>query len=102
VFLLTLAVAGCQQFPWALDYGQPSASSETRERERAMNTVWKNRSFSELVAALGKPLLIMSIPGGGNPPGFVAVYGDDPATGCIDAFALVYGSDPMIRAYYCR
>ena len=67
-----------------------------------MNRNWQNRRFSELKAALGQPRLIMSIPGGGNPPGFVAVYGTDPVSGCLDAFAFVYDGDPVIRIYHCR
>jgi len=97
VSVIALAVAGC-----ALDDGAPRAGTAPREREEAMNARWKNRSYSELVGALGQPLQLLNIPGGGNPPGFAAIYGRDPASGCIDAFALVYGSDPMIRVYYCR
>jgi hypothetical protein len=67
-----------------------------------MNGRWQNRRFSEMQAALGRPLLLMRIPGGGNPPGFVAVYGQDPVSGCIDAFAFVYAADPVIRVYHCR
>jgi hypothetical protein len=100
--VLALAAAGCQ-FPWALDDGDHSASKAPRlQRESAMNTRWQNRPLSELIAALGEPPLIMSIPGGGNPPGFVVVYGLDRLSGCIDAFALVYGSDPTVRVYHCR
>ncbi|MDB5880499.1 MAG: hypothetical protein JWP43_377, partial [Ramlibacter sp.] len=29
-------------------------------------------------------------------------YGQDPITGCIDAFAFIYDSDPVIRVYHCR
>ena len=67
-----------------------------------MNGQWQHRHFSELVATLREPLLVLNIPGGGNPPGFAVVYGRDALTGCIDAFALVYGRDPTIRMYYCR
>jgi hypothetical protein len=102
VFVLALAAAGCQ-FPWALDDGDHSASKAPRlQRESAMNTRWQNRPLAELIAALGEPPLIMSIPGGGNPPGFVVVYGVDPLSGCIDAFALFYGGDAIIRVYHCR
>ncbi len=71
-------------------------------REVVLNQKWQNRRFSELKAALGQPRLIMNIPGGGNPPGFVAVYGADPVTGCIDAFAFIPSSDPIVRVYHCR
>lgn len=67
-----------------------------------MNRRWQNRRLSELRSVLGTPRMIMNIPGGGNPPGFVAVYGEDKASGCIDAFAFVYGGDPVIRVYHCR
>lgn len=72
------------------------------EREAVMNERWNNRRMSELVAAMGEPERLLSIPGGGSPPSFVAVFGQDPATGCIDAFALVYASEPTVRAYHCR
>lgn len=71
-------------------------------REVAMNRQWQRQPFSELRAALGEPVLLMDIPGGGNPPGMVAVYQLDPATGCRDAFALMFGHDPIIRVYHCR
>ena len=71
-------------------------------REAAMNQRWQNHYYSELVAELGTPARLMSIPGGGNPPGFVAVFEKDRASGCIDAFALMYGADPIIRIYHCR
>lgn len=71
-------------------------------REAAMNGRWQNRYYSELLAELGTPARVMSIPGGGNPPGFVAVYARDGASGCIDAFALMYAADPVIRVYHCR
>jgi len=71
-------------------------------REAEMNQRWQNHPYSELVAELGTPARVMSIPGGGNPPGFVAVFEKDRATGCIDAFALMYGADPIIRIYHCR
>lgn len=108
VLVLTLVSAGCQQVQLerTLHDGPPTgagggASSKLR-REWAMNQQWQNRHFSELAAALGEPLLIMQIPGGGSPPGFAAVYGRDPATGCIDAFAFLNGGDPIIRIYHCR
>ena len=71
-------------------------------REAAMNRMWQKRRLSELRTALGAPRMILNIPGGGNPPGFIALYGIDPVTRCVDTFALVYGSDPVIRVYYCR
>lgn len=82
--------------------GDVAGEAAGQSREFAMNQRWQNRPMSQLVAALGEPKLLLTIPGGGNPPGFVAFYGLDPATGCIDAFALVYGADPAVRAYYCR
>lgn len=84
------------------DRSNEAGESGRQAREFEMNRRWHERPMSHLVAALGEPKLRMNIPGGGNPPGFVIVYGLDPASGCIDAFALVYGTDPLIRAYYCR
>ena len=98
---------GCAQTPLQppplLDLRARYYGLQSREgRETAMNQLWQNRRYSELVATLGQPPRLLSIPGGGNPPGFVAVYGRDPTTGCIDAFAMVYGSDPRVRVYHCR
>jgi hypothetical protein len=92
--------AACAHF--GADRGDGAGETASRSRERAMNQRWQNRPLSQLVAARGEPRLLLNIPGGGNPPGFVAVYGPDPATGCLDAFALLYGADPEIRSYYCR
>jgi len=107
VLLIALAASGCRQMMLeaslqdAPPEGSRGSSSRTG-REALMNGQWQNRHFSELIAAKGEPLLIMHIPGGGNPPGFAAVYGVDPVTGCLDAFALLYGADPTIRVYHCR
>ena len=110
VLMLTLMMAGCQHLELLAEpelYDGPTAGaagsdSPRLRRELDMNGQWQNRRLSELVAALGEPQLIMNIPGGGNPPGFVVVYWLDPPTGCIDAFALLYGRDPPIRIYHCR
>lgn len=79
-----------------------ASGSATTRREVTMNMRWQNQRFSQLRAALGEPVMLMDIPGGGNPPGMVAVYRVDPATGCRDAFALMFGQDPVIRVYHCR
>jgi hypothetical protein len=104
--LALLAACGCAQVPSQPPPTDLRARFEGMQspdgRERAMNQYWQNRRYSELVATLGQPRRLLNIPGGGNPPGFVAVYGTDPATGCIDAFAMVYGSDPTVRVYHCR
>lgn len=92
-----LSVA-CAYLPADHDSGEIANKS----REFSMNQRWQKQPLSQLVAVRGKPRLLLDIPGGGTPPGFVAVYGHDPETGCLDTFALVYGVDPEIRAYYCR
>lgn len=95
--IVGMLAAGC---------AHPGANSgsiqSSQNREIAMNQRWQNLPMSQLIAALGMPWLLLNIPGGGNPQGFVAVYARDPATGCLDTFALVYGADPAIRSYYCR
>ncbi|HEX6364135.1 MAG TPA: hypothetical protein VFZ93_14355 [Albitalea sp.] len=103
----TLVLAGCQHLleepepPRRAKVHVPTPSQNMR-REAVMNEQWQNHRYSELVAALGTPTMVMNIPGGGNPPGFAVVFGRDPATGCIDAFAMMYGTDPIVRTYYCR
>lgn len=105
--LLALLAGGCEtaRREWREGPTQEQAAksgSAPVRREYAMNQRWQNRPLSELKAALGEPQVVMQIPGGGNPPGFAAVYGADPTTGCIDAFAFFDGDDPVIRVYHCR
>lgn len=79
-----------------------TASTLTRAaRETEMNRQWQNKPLAELLEAYGKPRMVMNIPGGGMPPSFAVVYGHDPDSGCIDAFAVTTG-EPVIRVYYCR
>jgi hypothetical protein len=106
---MSLACGGCQ-FAQLEQLAQDSPVCHSRcddwstrlGREVNMNRRWQNHRLSELRSALGQPKLLMSIPGGGNPPGFVAVYEQDRLSGCIDAFALIYDGDPIIRVYHCR
>ncbi len=94
-----LAGSGCAVPPERL----ASPDGPTRAaREQEMNDRWRNHTLAELVRARGEPRDTMTIPGGGNPPGFISVYERDPVSGCVDAFALVYGPEPVIRNYYCR
>jgi hypothetical protein len=80
-----------------------SASNFARhERESEMNRQWQNKPLAELLETYGKPKMVMNIPGGGMPPSFAVVYGQDPGSGCIDAFAVSSRGDPVIRIYHCR
>lgn len=105
--LIALLATGCQtaQREWREGPTEEQAGaigSPVAWREFGMNRRWQNRRLAELTSALGEPRLIMDIPGGGSPPGFVVVYGTDADTGCTDAFALLHGQDPVIRVYHCR
>lgn len=82
-------------------FGGASTIART-DRERQMNRDWQNKSLTELMAAYGRPKMVMNIPGGGMPPSFAVVYGPDPDSGCIDAFAVSSAGDPVIRIYHCR
>lgn len=102
-----LLAAGCEtaEREWRegpTDEGAAASGNASTWREVTMNRRWQNQPFSQLKAALGEPLMIMDIPGGGNPPGMVAVYPVDDKTGCTDAFALLFADDPVIRVYHCR
>ena len=104
---VVLLAAGCEtaQREWREGPTEEEAAASGNPatwREATMNRRWQNRPFSQLRAVVGEPVLIMDIPGGGNPPGMVAVYKVDPATGCTDAFALMFGQDPVTRVYHCR
>lgn len=107
LLLIALVTAGCQQPDLASRmHHRPNGGGPDTvlglQREIFMNSEWQNRPLSQLLAAMGKPRLLLNIPGGGNPPGFVAIYGIDHASGCVDAFAMLYGPDPTIRVYHCR
>ena len=105
---LALLAAGCAQVPpdsfsAVPDSPMPAGMVIARQqREAEMNRAWQNRPLTQLVRTLGDPRLSLDIPGGGNPPGFVVVYGRDRATGCLDAFAVNLGTDPTVRLYSCR
>jgi hypothetical protein len=102
---IALAGVGCADLAGIEHQQNPSTvgnSANRYQRELEMNRQWQNRPLSELVSTLGEPRITMNIPGGGNPPGFAVVYGQDARTGCIDAFAVNAGREPKIRIYYCR
>ena len=82
--------------------GDAAMRASRLAREEAMNREWQNHRLSELLQTRGEPRQTLTIPGGGNPPGFITVYERDSASGCIDVFTLMYGADPVIRNYYCR
>ena len=80
-----------------------SASAAVRDqREAEMNRQWQNKPVADLLGTLGRPKMVMKIPGGGMPPSYAVVYGRDPDTGCIDAFAVSNTGDPVVRVYHCR
>lgn len=96
---MVLACSACSTVPDAT----PTPQREARAtREEVMNARWQNHTLAELVRARGAPRDTMTIPGGGNPGGFITVYEKDPESGCVDAFAFMYGPEPVIRNYYCR
>jgi hypothetical protein len=67
-----------------------------------MNRQWQNKPVADLLGTLGRPKMVMKIPGGGMPPSYAVVYGRDPDSGCIDAFAVSSTSEPVVRVYHCR
>jgi hypothetical protein len=104
---LVLGVTACAQHEIRrIPRQHPTFSGATpvarSQREAEMNREWQNRPLAELIAARGRPGMIMNIPGGGMPPSFAVVYGADPGSGCIDAFAISSIGDPVVRIYHCR
>ncbi|GAB3776986.1 hypothetical protein GCM10028796_55490 [Ramlibacter monticola] len=105
---LLLCLGGCadvdvRRIPLEQHPNFGGASTAARaERETQMNRDWQNRPLTELLAAYGKPQMVMNIPGGGMPPSFAVVYGTDPDSGCIDAFAVSSKGEPVVRIYHCR
>ncbi|HET8748221.1 MAG TPA: hypothetical protein VFM98_21680 [Ramlibacter sp.] len=103
-----LGLAACahdeiHRIPRESHVSSTSASPLARsEREADMNRQWQNRTLAELLEAYGRPKMVMNIPGGGMPPSFAVVYGPDPASGCIDAFAVSSRGEPVVRIYPCR
>jgi hypothetical protein len=106
--VLVLALVGCAatEAPRVPPPPHPAFGTATAamraEREADMNRQWQNKRLDELVDAYGRPKLVMSIPGGGVVPSFAVVYGTDPNSGCIDAFAVLAVGTPLVRDYYCR
>lgn len=102
---VVLAVQGCAGLEQLVTDEQRLESEIARgraQREGTMNLKWQSRSLGEIVGEYGPPRRILDIPGGGNPPGFVLVYGRDDDTGCLDTFAMVYGREPLVKMYQCR
>ena len=106
--LMAAACADLERLVTATDAREtqpaPFTGGSRQQREAEMNRQWQNRPLADLLATAGEPELTMNIPGGGNPPGFVVVYGLHSRSGCIDAFAVSTGTvrEPTVRVYHCR
>lgn len=98
---LALLAAGCSIDPRASSAPEPLRAGRNA-REQQMNAAWQAHTMRELVDTWGPPRVLLDIPGGGNPPGFVLVYRRDPGTGCLDTFAVAYGEVLRVRGYACR
>ena len=98
---LALLAVGCSIDPKGADAPEPPRASRA-VREQQINQQWQNHTLRELVDRWGPPRQLLDIPGGGNPPGSVIVYPRDPATGCVDSFALTHGEVTRVRSYSCR
>ena len=96
-----LLVAGCSVTPRAPAPPDPVRASRNAHEARMIGA-WQDLTLQQLLHAKGPPRLLLDIPGGGNPPGFVMVYPRDPATGCLDTFALTFGPESKVRSYQCR
>lgn len=79
-----------------------SSAYARQAHERAMQSKWEGKPMKELVAAMGEPQMIMSIPRYGWPPSAAVVFGVDQATGCVDAFLVVAGEENKVYNYFCR
>lgn len=105
MLLLAFIAAGCENAHRIPREYHPMAAANDplrMQRDREMNSRWQNRPLSELLGTLGTPQTVLTIPGGGNPPGFAVIYGIDARSGCIDAFAVNIESNPQVRMYVCR
>lgn len=99
---LALLVAGCSVEPrWTAPPGPPLHAGRSA-REQQLNADWQDHTMRELVDTFGPPRLMLDIPGGGSPPGFVLVYARDAGSGCIDAFMVASGEVLRVRGYQCR
>jgi hypothetical protein len=99
---LALSVGGCAvRAPQRPDPGRVAPSGRAA-RESEQNLRWSNHGYTELLGTLGLPQLLLEIPAGGNPPGFIAVYPRDAASGCLDTYVMVYGPSILVRGYQCR
>lgn len=101
--LAVVILGSCALSPGVAPPGSLGKAKLRSARADEMNAHWRGRSLEELVAALGQPTMSAEIPGGGNPGAFIVVYADtDHASGCIDAFAVMPGTPPIVRDYHCR
>jgi hypothetical protein len=98
---LALLAGGCGMVPRTAAPPEP-VRAERAAREVQMNREWQNQTLADLLRDMGRPRLLLDIPGGGNPPGFVLVYARDAGTGCLDTFAVMYGVETRVRLYQCR
>lgn len=76
------------------------------QRESALQTTWRGRSYNALLEAYGSPRIVMNVPGYRPLKTSVVVYGVvDNATQCIDAFTVVVhgnNGELTVADYFCR
>ena len=98
---IALLAAGCSVPVRPLPPPDPLRASRMA-REAQMTQVWQDQTLQQVLQARGRPQVLLDIPGGGNPPGFVLVYPRDAATGCLDTFTMAFGAQARVRSYQCR
>jgi hypothetical protein len=105
--LSAILLGGCAAAP---SDDTPSTAIDTarshKSRERELQTTWRGKPYTALVAAYGEPKLIMNVPGYRPLKTSVAVFGiRDDTSRCIDAFTVVkHGTtgEWTVADYFCR
>ena len=95
LLIVLLNLLGCTPLVPLTENLHPKYPPTTAEyREKIMHDRWAGKTYNELVEHLGKPTLVMGIPGGGWPTSSAIHYGiRDLISGCIDPGAPALSSD---------
>lgn len=105
--LSAILLGGCAIAPSA-DIASSIADSPrvTKSRERELQTAWRGKPYTALVAAYGEPTLLMNVPSYRPLKTSIVVYGvRDDTSRCIDAFTVVkHGitGEWTVDDYFCR
>lgn len=111
VLVGTAAAAGCAALA---GHGEQTGTAahpvphlgQQARREAVLGARWRGQSHAALIQSLGRPRMVMTIPGQRPLPTLALVYGvQDEAAACVDAFTIVKEEDTgqwWVADYFCR